>query len=108
MKKLILFTLLLGLGSAVNASDKGKVMSTYTGNELSSSCVDGDKYKRGLCLGFVNGVAAMQKKACIPDNVKFSQLKRVVERYMDTNPDSLHKLASEIVVKAVVEAWPCK
>ncbi len=108
MKKLILFTLLLGLGSAVNASDKNKAVFNYTGNELSTHCVDGDKYKRGLCLGFINGVAAMQKKACIPDEVKFGQLKRVVERYMDTNPDTLHKLASEIVAKALVEAWPCK
>ena len=108
MKTLAVLLLTIVAFSAFGGSAKSKQLYTYTGNDLSTNCVDGSAYRRGLCLGYVNGVASMQKKACIPDGVKFGQLKRVVERYMEENPEQTHKHAFKIVVAALKEAWPCK
>jgi len=108
MKKLVILSLLLATFSGHAASLKAKKLYEFTGNDLSDNCVDGHAYKRGVCLGFVNGVAAVQKKACIPDGVKFGQLRRVVQRYMEENPEQTHKSAFQIVIAALKSAWPCK
>lgn len=80
----------------------------FLAGDLATSCVDGHAEKRGLCLGYIAGVAAMQKKACLPSNAKFSQIKYPVENYMEDNQEQLDKHAFKVVVSALEDNWPCK
>lgn len=107
MKKLIFVMFILATNSSMaNTLDSGKKY-TFMGSDLSTSCVDGFAERRGLCLGYISGVAIAQKKACIPTGIKFGQLKNSVERYMETNRDKLNQHAFKVVEDALVDAYPC-
>lgn len=62
-----------------------------------------DKYQ-GDIIGRTNAV-------CLPDEVNsavgLEQLVRVVLKYLEDNPESLHIEAWGLVVVALVEAFPC-
>jgi hypothetical protein len=110
MKKLLAFLLLSAVVSCAFADRSKPAANLYNfkGSHLSDSCVDGYAERRGLCLGYINGVAVMQKKACIPSKAKFGKLKRVVESYMEDNKDQLNQDAFKVVVAAFADRWPCR
>ena len=109
MKKLaLLLAILLLCGSAYAASYKGYKFSQITGNDLVNMCKEKDGYGHGVCLGYVNGVSALQTKACIPKGVKFGQIRFVVLKYMRENPEQLHKDARMLIGQSLVVAWPCR
>ena len=79
--------------------------------------VDGS-YCRGYVLGVVDGLVnakELLRKAdetgtlyCIPNNADSNQFVRVVNKYLNDNPATLNNLAGVLVLKSVVDAFPCK
>ena len=109
MKKYLLIAMALMLCSgAWAASHKSQKVFEVTGNTLADICQKTSGYDYGVCLGFINGVAALQHSACIPDGVKFGQLKDVVLKYIQENPEIRHKPATGIITKALKQVWVCK
>jgi len=109
MKKIVIVTLLLIVSSiTMAASYKSTKVFEVTGNTIATICARTSGYEYGVCLGFINGVAALQKKACIPEGVKFGQLKDVVLKYLSENPELRHKPAQNLITSALAQVWVCK
>lgn len=108
MKNLMLtLCLLLSTGALAESQIAGKKYN-FLADDLATSCVDGHAEKRGLCLGYIAGVTAMQKKACVPSNAKFNQVKFPVENYLEDNQEKLDQHAFKVVISALQQTWPCK
>jgi len=70
------------------------------------------------CYSFVAGISdahdnftvlgKMSPLWCLPDNVDTSQLIRVVTKYLQEHPESLHFAASSMVLSALELAFPCE
>ncbi|WP_223508746.1 Rap1a/Tai family immunity protein [Pseudomonas sp. BF-RE-29] len=115
---------MLGSG-AVNAAD-----IKFDGNQLLLQCqnfitlVDGGTartdahYDAGTCAGFVQGVTntvyfysdelKKDEKFCMPDGVSYSQLVRVVVKYLKDNPKTLNDDRTALVWRSLIDAYPCK
>lgn len=113
MKKILITLLILGCFTVSSltvfaASFKSTKIFEVTGNKLTEICKKEEGYDYGVCLGFINGVAALQRQACIPDGVKFGQLKDVVLKYINENPEHRHKNATTIITSAISQVWVCR
>ena len=97
-----------------------KSAAALTGNELQEYC-SGPKgsgfglacaeYIHGFVSGFLAADHTKRKDArilCFPMDATIGQARRIVEKYMRDNPQSLHQDASIIVGKAILLAFPCK
>jgi len=70
------------------------------------------------CFGFVTGVAdahnnftewgKMSPLWCQPDNIGTGQLIRIVTKYLQEHPESLHNQAASLVANALVLAFSCE
>ena len=77
---------------------------------------DGDKiekapgsYSSGYFDGYVLGVLDLtQDRLCIAERVTMGQVLEVVRKYLKDHPEELHLRASDLVIKALQTAWPCK
>jgi len=93
-----------------------------TGNELLEMCEEylsdtGSPAKGHTCMGYVIGIAdaedafvdwkLMGKKIC-NTNTMSSQIVRVVIKYLQENPQNLHKSAGSLVANALSLAFPCE
>lgn len=79
------------------------------GNELHSHCGDKSGYLQGYCDGYIGGVADSieQEQLCLPDTVKFGQLRDVVLIFLRDHPQDRHFSASSLVIAAIKQAF-CK
>jgi uncharacterized transporter YbjL len=100
------------------------------GNELLKQCEiavsNADKDSRGVnnafdagyCFGTVNGVVSSmvtmnayllpEERVCFPDELKQSQGARIVVKYFQEHPASLHRAGPFLVMAAFQNAYPCK
>lgn len=98
------------------------------GNALLKQCVAAEKvidgvgikeaFDAGLCMGTVKGVrdtmAVMTEnkskiKVCFPENgISNGQSVRIVNHYLKNNPSELHENEIFLVMKAYLQAYPCK
>ena len=98
------------------------------GNELLSECqyairyMDTDKMENpsavGYCFGTVNGVistmASMNKfllpneRTCFPETIKNSQATRILVKYLENHPASLHRDGPFLALAAFQNAYPCR
>ena len=84
-----------------------------TGSQLKE---DGDKietapgsYSSGYFDGYVLGVLDLtQERLCIAERATMGQVLEVVRKYLKDHPEELHLRASDLVIKALQTAWPCK
>ena len=82
-----------------------------------------DGFGQGLCLGVIDGLAAMAvsffrpgqprtatDELCveIPNGVENGQIVRVVVRYIEARPNRMHEQFSALALEAIFDAWPCK
>lgn len=81
-----------------------------SGNKLKA-----DLYDSGInpmfAMGYIVGATDVledYKDVCIAEGVTQGQLKDVVKKYLDENPESLHKTAYVLVYLALRKVWPCK
>jgi hypothetical protein len=105
----------------------GAVMAD--GNELLENCrasilymdrtPNSDSFGSGLCLGITEGVLntmvalgpqlAKESRICLPDDgIKAGQAVRVVYKYLQDNPATLHLEDTTLVRIAFQRAYPCK
>ncbi len=121
MKYLLMIVLLFSSGQA--RAEQGEAF--YTGNELLELCeayLSGDTVAiitiGNTCIGYVIGIADAQKifvnrnlmeqNWCLPEDIKASQLVRVVTKYLQENPQALHLTASSMAANALQKAFHCE
>lgn len=68
--------------------------------------------KAGGCIGYIQGVndttiLANNRAICVPAQVTYDQLSRLVYQYLDNNPKYLAYDASPLVFMALSQAFPC-
>lgn len=69
-----------------------------------------DYYAIGYCDGIVQGVSealANQKRYCLPKNVRFSDLSKVVVDYLQAYPGQRNQPASQAAYNALLQRYPC-
>jgi len=64
-------------------------------------------YNTGYCMGLVTGIADGLRVMCVPDDVTYTQMERVVFKYLNDHPNQLHLWESLLVTQALVQAFPC-
>ncbi|ERH56497.1 Rap1a/Tai family immunity protein [Pseudomonas simiae] len=97
-----------------------------TGNEMAENCraflkekIPSDKYfNAGVCAGFVHGVTDTLVLArvaspetiaiCIPhEGFTMGQAAKVLLKYLDDHPETLHENVSMLAAQAYRAAYPC-
>lgn len=109
------------------ASGSALALALGDGNELASMCKSSiqqvttmksdDPIGAGRCFGLVEGTVATilmvdkqnnaKPRFCLPKNVTTLQMLKVVDKYLDNNPALLNLNEPSLIVRAVVDAWPC-
>jgi hypothetical protein len=85
----------------------------YSGNWLKAACASTNVPDKMMCLGYVGGALDTSGSfvggtlLCLPDGTTRGQAVSVVDKYMRDHPEELHMPASNLIVKAVLLAWPC-
>ena len=66
-------------------------------------------YKRGLCMGVISTLLDLDDPTiCLPSGVTNFQAVRVVVKYIDARPATLHENFKALAGEALRAAWPCK
>ena len=95
------------------------------GNELLEACEHaisnndyGSPVSVGYCLGVVNGVTSTmttmnqymlpEERTCFPDSFKNVQGARIVVKYLESHPASLHRGGAFLAMAAFQNAYPCR
>jgi len=110
--------LFLTVASICNA-ENGEV-AVNNGSELLKICIaavqlqDGvpnaDRFDAGHCVGFLEGVVLADDAksiTCIPGDVSFGQLARVVRRYLVEHPEKLHLHRFPLTKRILADTFPC-
>ena len=96
-----------------------KAAAYATGNNLLAWCVSASRTERGLCHGYILGIAdAMEESknigrfaACIPAPVRAGspgRLFQLAQQFLASHPEKRQLSASSLVANALAEAFPCK
>ena len=88
--------------------------SFLSGNKLFDSCA-GVVRRPGHCTGYTTGIVdALASgpiygwEACVPEKVTAAQVRDIVVKYLQDNPQDRHYLAAGIAAKALSIAFPCR
>ena len=111
MKRLIIIAALCSASPA-----EGREVANDDGKEILSLCESSYDFSKGMCLGYVRGIATttdilMQmndRHLCFPKSVTVGQMRDVVIAYIRRNPAQRHEGATLLYMRAINEAWPCK
>lgn len=116
MKFLLLACALAMLCPGVRATDDYKM----DGNELRDTCKNSgtaNGFNEGYCLALVIGVNAGYEMGkgvdgtishlCIPGEVTYGQMVRVVVKYLNDHPEELHHSSALLTVNALIGAFRC-
>ena len=89
----------------------------YKGSELLERCESDSNVDKGTCLGFLAGIVditnaydgwgVVSQKFCIPDGATLGQLRKVVIKGLNEEPEKLHLGASSAVANIFYKAFPC-
>jgi Rap1a immunity proteins len=121
----VLAAVLASLADARAENTVGGLRST--GDMLYTHCLSSNTYARGICLGYVEGVAeAGEQQAlasasvsggastlgtwrwCIPTGAAAGQAREIVVKFLRENAAERHLAAASIVALALQHAWPCR
>ncbi|WP_448091798.1 Rap1a/Tai family immunity protein [Pseudomonas lini] len=117
----------IGAVALVGTFANGGAMAA-DGNTLLSQCkiaIRGDAnvesydaLQAGLCIGLIQGVRQTmltyvdmlpkQERACFPERMTNNQGTRVVVKYLEDHPKSLHYPDTLLAMAAYRDAFPCK
>ena len=88
--------------------------SFYSGNDLFGYCA-GEVRNSDHCLGYTTGIvdalasgSIFGWKACVPEQVSAAQVRDIVVKYLQDNPQDRHYSAAAIAAKALSIAFPCQ
>jgi hypothetical protein len=98
----------------------GQTTSHQDGNDLLPRCQQAveaidratwkdvnESFNAGFCLGLVQGVSYASADVCTGQGVTFSQMERVVVKFLQDNPKKLNLNQSTLVQMALSKAFPC-
>lgn len=136
MLRSLVVILALWMGSSQTGHEEMVTLLGPTGNDLLRQCGDIGRFDNrigtvaspteiittaknvGMCSGFIAGVLdttegyasikAIHKPYCLPPQVKFEQLVKVVMKNLQDNPANLHEPGEILVKAAMANAFPCK
>lgn len=115
MKTLLLLGLILA-GTAVWAQTPYDLSN---GRDLQALCEANTKdaslnaLAHTFCLGYIRGVAEQaglikSPKACVPRGVSDEDMKKLVGRFLQSNPKYLQQKASAAIIAAMQAAFHCR
>jgi len=120
MRKACLFLEVLMCVAVVPVQTMGQTTSHQDGNDLLPRCQQSveafdkntlkdvhESFNAGFCLGLVQGVAYASADVCRGQGVTFSQMERVVVKFLQDNPEKLTLSQSALVDMALSKAFPC-
>ena len=92
--------------------------SYQSGNTLLKKCLSDEPYDRGICKGYLNGLADLldalqhwndlpKTFICKPYSVTSDQLADVVVKYLQRFPEKRHLTASSLIINIMQSAFPC-
>ena len=115
MKNAVMAAALLLLSAVASGEDKDGPHVWTTGKDLVEQCSNvRDQFSTGGCVGYVVAAAEIADsgrlkgyRTCIPKNVTKGHLQDVVNKYLAKHTEQLEYIGYQIVVVALVEAYPC-
>jgi hypothetical protein len=117
MRKLLIVLALLWAGPCWNAASAAQ--DTSSGNFMLPHCIqlmenkNRSYFAQGFCAGTVSAIGWLggelppEKRFCHPDGVTRDQSARVVVKYLQSHPESLHLDFRDLAIAAFRRAWPC-
>ncbi len=101
--------------------------SVADGNDLLQQCISLDtpaekkdvanSFDSGMCLGLVTGTLNTlhvlvgndgSKSLCLPESVKTKEATKAVVTYLKNNQKYLHEHEVTLIIRALLDAYPCK
>jgi len=116
MNKAVMAVMLLLFSTAGSADEKDHQPRVWTsGTELMAECSQVlDQFSTGACMGYVVAAAEIADsghlrgyRSCIPKGVTKGQLQDAVKKHLAKHPEQLEYIGYQVVVVALVEAFPC-
>ena len=98
---------------------RAETLVTYlNGNALYADCTEGNaRYCTGYIIGIVDAAALFKALAasnkndpiliCTPDDATQGQVRDVVIRWLEENPEQRHLAAPSLVLEAIFEKFTC-
>ncbi len=106
LKKLI-FTLCFGLILAGGSASA----QVWTGNDFTKTCTqEPDEYATSICSSLITGIAqagVSNRIVCMPENATVGETLAIGTNYIKEHPEKRHIAASELILTALIEAFPC-
>ena len=112
IRNLIAALLLIGASNGAMAKDYYQ-----NGNKLLASCEGENIFNQDVCVGYLQAVEDTYNSAaewkgfesdiCAPISVTGGQLIKVWVKYANEHPEKLHLSASDLVLLAYRDAFPC-
>jgi hypothetical protein len=119
MRKTCLFLVVLICRAIMPVQTMGQT-SHQDGNDLLPRCQQAveaidkttwknanESFNAGFCLGLVQGVSYAAADVCTGEGVTFSQMERVVVKFLQDNPKKLNLNQSTLVQTALSKTFPC-
>tara|TARA_Y100001970_G_C13789134_1_gene629351 strand:- start:316 stop:675 length:360 start_codon:yes stop_codon:yes gene_type:complete len=111
--KLIVLVYLTFLGSFVSA---GSTKYFYNGTKLYNLCRAGNATDEALCEGYILGVQdaiysgylSDHFSVCLPEGVEPDQIRLMLIRFIENNPDIMNFAAEGLVAKTLETFYSCK
>lgn len=66
-----------------------------------------ESFRDGMCRGLIEGVSDISPKVCPPNGATYGQEYRVVLKYLQDHPEELHLRDTDLIEKALTQAFPC-
>ena len=115
MNKPVMAAMALLLSAAASADEKDRPRVWTSGTGLVAQCSQVlDQFSTGACMGYVVAAAEIADsghlkgyRSCIPKDVTKGQLQDVVKKHLAKHPEQLEYIGYQVVVVALVEAFPC-
>ncbi|WP_294610637.1 Rap1a/Tai family immunity protein [uncultured Roseovarius sp.] len=131
MIRVIRASLFYGLFCVATASHAQQI----SGNELLETCKSENQVMAGFCIGYIigysegapwgatlaivqatedadtdrlNKLASFATGSCVPSEASNEQLRDVVIKHMQNNPETRHTSARTLIWTAYSEAFPCE
>lgn len=117
MNKLIAAIFFTLASSELLAENVG-VYSFMTAEQLLKVCESSEPFQYGSCLNYLAGTvdtlnmlmdmgAVTNDAYCLPRDITQTQLRFVIIKHLQANPELLHHIAADQVAMALDDAFPC-